>query len=86
MQQLKLRGNKVCVERLKKQSKQENQLFVMPDTNDSVGIIRYVGEGISEDLVVGQKVYFGDKLHNLRMAGQDLLVMEDSNVFVIVQE
>lgn len=83
---VKFRGNRVGVEKIKKANKNTNPLFVEPDAADSVGIVRYVGDTVGSDIKVGQKVYYGDKIHNVRLGGAELVVMEDSNVLALVEE
>lgn len=87
MQQIHLRHNLVGVEKLKKQNKgPTGGLLVMPDSEEYLGIVRYVGKGASPDLVVGAKVYFSTKFQQVRMGGSEICVMEDSQVLAIVQD
>jgi co-chaperonin GroES (HSP10) len=84
--QIKLRGNKVAIEKLKKAKRNEDAFIVMPDSEEFTGVVRYVGDSASADLRVGQKVYFSKNYQQLRMAGMELCVLEDVHVYAIVEE
>lgn len=78
--QIQLRGKRVGVEKLKKQDS-KNELFLkMPDHEEYLGVVKYVGPDAQSDIKVGQKVYFGNTFQTLRMAGAEICVMEDTNV------
>ena len=81
---LKLRGNRVGVEVLKKQDRQKG-FMVMPDETNA-GIIRYVGEKAAADLKVGQKVYFTNEYQKTSMGGIEIIVMTDENVVAVVED
>jgi co-chaperonin GroES (HSP10) len=85
--QIKLRGNKVAIERLKSAKSTTDLDFIkVPDSEEYTGVVRYVGESASKDLQVGQKVYFSTQHQQVRMAGQVLCVLEDINVYAIVED
>lgn len=82
---VQMRGNRVGVEQLKK-AKQAAYLQ-MPEDANNVGIIRLVGDGVeASDLVVGSKVYFGNKREQIKIEGKDILVMAEDNVLAIAGE
>lgn len=88
MQQSKinLRGNRVAIEKVKKATKgQQTGFIVVPEGEEYLGIIRYVGDAAAQDLKVGQKVYFGTNLQTARIGGVELCVMEDTQVYAIVE-
>ncbi len=66
--------------------KKDNPLLVMPDSNDSTGIIRHLYDGYIGDLAVGKVVCFGDKRQNVKIDGTDLDIMGVDNIFVILDE
>lgn len=88
MNQVQLRGQRVAVEKLKKQSKKDSgSFFVDVETEEFVGLVRFVGSDLKDsDLKVGQKVYFGSQYQPVRMANTDLCVMDEDNVLAIVNE
>lgn len=84
---LRMRGNNVAVEKLKKQTKSTQQGFlVMPETTEFFGAIRFIGEGASKDLQIGQKVIFADKHQLTKLEGMEVAVMEDSNILAVLDE
>lgn len=84
---IKLKGKRVAIEKIKKQGKnQSSGGLIMPDSEEYLGIIRFVGEQADPSLQVGQKAYFSTQHQQVRMGGLDLCVMEDTQVFATVQE
>lgn len=84
---IKLKGKRVAVEKIKKQSKnQAHGGIIMPDSEEYLGHVRYVGEEADKSLVVGQKVFFSTNHQLVRMAGQELCVMEDTQIYAVVEE
>lgn len=86
MMTISLRGNRIAVEKLGKSQKQASVYVQIPDSQEFVGIVRYVGDTAAQDIKVGDKVYFGNQTQNLRMGGSDICVMEDTNVLAIVND
>ena len=86
--QIKFRGNRVAVEKIKKQNKKagETSFLVMPDSEEYVGIIRYLGESADQSLKIGQKVYFTTQHQITRIGGSDLCVMDDAQILAVVDE
>lgn len=85
-QQIKLRGNRVAVEKLKKAKTNDASWIKVPESEEYIGIIKYVGDSASKDLQPGQTVYFGTNCQIVRMAGAELFVMEDSQVYAFISE
>jgi co-chaperonin GroES (HSP10) len=83
---LVLRGNKVAVEKVRQAAKGNATFLKMPDSDEYIGVVRFVGSAAASDLKVGQKVYFGTNHQNAKIAGMDLCVMEDSQVLAIIEE
>lgn len=84
---IKMRPGKLAVQ--KQGTTKKNQgAFVMPETIDSMGIIEFIADDISEKsgLKIGSKIFFGDRRQEIRMAGKDLQIMELENVIAIVEE
>lgn len=82
-----MRDNKIGVQKLGK-STQENKssLIIMPESSDSLGIIRFLGTNVPNDLEVGMQVYYGTKHQRVKMNGLDIEVMEDDNIFAIAKD
>lgn len=82
--QVLMRGKKVGVERLAKST--SASFLAMPEDSSAVGTIRYVGKDLSNsDLKVGMKVYYGKNRHEIKMNGLDIFVMEEDNVYAVVE-
>lgn len=81
-----MRGKRVGVEKIGRSAK-SGTFIAMPEDTSAVGIIRFVGDAItSSDLKVGMKIYYGKNRHELKMNGTDILVMDEDNVYAIVEE
>lgn len=84
--QVLMRGKRVGVEKLGKVSNSKAYL-AMPEDASAVGFIRFLGKDlVNTDLKVGMKVYYGKNRHELKMNGTDILVMDEDNVYAIVEE
>lgn len=84
--QVLMRGKRVGVEQAGKSASRDS-LIAMPEDSSAVGTIRFVGGSVEDKrLKVGTKVYFGKGHHQLRMNGMNILVMDEENVYAIVQE
>lgn len=84
---VKMRGNKIAIESMTKvRKKQEGSLLHIPDTNDCTGVVKYVGDRYDGDLREGQVVCYGDQRTRVKIVGEELEVMDDSNIFAIVDE
>lgn len=86
--QITLLGDRVAVEKLKQSTKQSDGFLVMPEAEEYMGIIRFVGngQGLSLGLKVGQKVYFGTTFQQVRLRGMDVCVMDEKNVLALVTD
>ncbi len=81
---IQLRGNRIAIEKIKKQTKNTtNGFLVMPDSEEYLGIIKFIGESSATDLEVGQKVYFSTKFQHVKIQGTDLCIMDDTEVYAI---
>lgn len=84
--QVKLRGNRVAVEKLKTQSKNKStQFLVVPNSEEYLGVIKFVGPDASKDLQVGQRVYFSRNFQQVRIESSDLCVLEDKEIYAITE-
>jgi hypothetical protein len=81
---LALRGKRIGIEKLKKQSKKDVSFYVDVDTDEFLGIVRFLGPEAPTDLSVGDKIYFGGQFHPIKLGGLDLCIMEDSNILAKV--
>lgn len=82
---VQFRNKRVGVEKLKKQSKKDDDLFYKQlETDEFLGVIRFVGPEVSEDLQLGDTVYFSNQFQLVKMVGFDICVMEDSNILAKV--
>ncbi len=84
--QIKLKGKRVAIEKLKKQSTAAHGGIIVPDSEEYLGVIRHVGDQADQSLKVGQKVYFSTKYQSSRMGGIELCVMDDTEIFATVEE
>lgn len=78
-------NNLVGVEQVGKTSKNDG-MFAEVDVTHNLGIIKFVGETADDKFQIGQKVYFGNKREEIRMSSLDVLIMEDSNIYAIVED
>lgn len=83
---INLLGNRVAVEKLKKKSQGAHGGIIIPDSEEYLGIVRYVGPSANINIAVGHKVYFSTNYQQCRMDGKDLCVMEDKEIFATVQD
>lgn len=88
MPKIQFLGKQVGIEKASKPQAQKTGLFVEePEIADDFGTVRFIGQEIhNPPFAVGDKVYFGKHRQELRMAGKDILVMEESNVLAKVIE
>lgn len=86
--QIHLLGNRVGVEKFKKQSNKSDGFLVMVETEEYLGVVKYVGNGPgqAQSIKVGDKVYFGSKFQPVRMGGSEICVMEEDNVLAKVTD
>lgn len=85
--QLKLKGKRVAVEKQKARQKGMSEMgIVMPDSEEYLGHIVYVGEEADPSLKVGQKVYFSTNYQQSRISGKELCIMNDTEIFAVVEE
>lgn len=83
---IKLKGKRVAVEKIKKQKKEAHGGLIMPDSEEYLGHIRFVGPDADQTLQPGQKVYFSTNYQQSRMDGVDLCIMDDKEIFAVVEE
>lgn len=82
---IKMVNKKIGVEKLGKSSKKiDNSFLAMIEVVDNLGIIRFSFEG--SQFPVGTKVYYGSKREEVRMNGKDIQIMDEENIFAIVEE
>lgn len=80
-----MRGNKLGVEKLGKSDRKNSYIYV-PESTENLGLIKYIGSNVSPDLSVGMKVFYGDQRTRITIAGSEVEVMEDSNIYAIVED
>lgn len=79
--------NLLGVEKLTKSSqKTEKKLFADVEVTHNMGIVKYVGEELKDKFKPGQRVHVGNVREEIRIDGQDIMVMEEKNVFAVVEE
>lgn len=66
--------------------KSAGDIFAPVEAVHNIGIIRYIGEELQDKFSVGQKVYCGNQREEIRMNGADIMVMQEANVFAIVED
>lgn len=84
-QQIQLRNKLVAIEKSKKANAKVAGALIMPETEEYVGVIKYIGTEVT-GLQVGQRVYFSKQYQNFRMGGADVCVMQESEVLAIVTD
>lgn len=78
--------NLLGVEKLGKPSRRAaGEIFASAEVTHNIGVIRYIGEDLTGKFTVGQKIFVGNQREEIRMDGQDIMIMEESNVFAIVE-
>lgn len=79
--------NLLGVQKLDKPTRRKGsgEIFAETEITQNIGIIRFVGEDIQNKYSEGQKVVVGNQREEIRMNGLDIMVMEDKNVFAIVE-
>jgi len=87
---LKVLNSKVIVrkyDKIKKEKKSGGSPFASIseslETNDHLGEVLFSGV---DDIVVGQKVYFGNTFERIFMKASEVYVMDSSNLVGIVDE
>lgn len=86
MKNLRVLKNKILVEKLsKKPEKESGSLFVEAEVSDSQGTIVAIGEEYEGKLTIGNRVYYGRDVQQIRMTGKDVMVMDPENVVAIVE-
>lgn len=86
-QKIKLKGKRVAVEKLKARQKGMNDLgLVLPDSEEYLGIIMYVSDEADQSLKPGQKVYFSTNYQPSRISGKELCIMNDTEIFAVVED
>ena len=82
---VRMLNNFVGVEQVGKTSKKDG-MFAQVETTNNLGIIKFVGEEADKKFQVGQKIYFGNQREEIRMSDEDIQIMEDSNIYAIVED
>lgn len=83
--QIKLRGKRVGVEKLKS-TKREKSFIAMPESEEFSGVVRYVSEEAAKDIKVGDKVVYGNQFQQVKLEGSVICVMDDSNIMATLNE
>lgn len=81
---MQMLGNRVAVELLSK-TKESGRLLQMPDDSHNTGKVKYLGPDC-KGLEIGQTICFGNQREPIKLKGTDLIIMEDSNIFGILNE
>ena len=82
---IKLKGKRVAVEKMKKKASSNSGGLIMPEGEEFMGEIIHVGEDADKSLKVGQKVYFSTNYQQSMMEGKQLCIMNDSEIFAVVE-
>lgn len=78
--------NLLGVEKVNKSKKEAGSLFANVDVTFNTGIVKYVGEDLAGKFSVGQKVIIGNKREEVRINADEIMVMEETNVFAVVED
>lgn len=90
IEKLQMMPNQVAVEKISNPTESgsggDGGFFKVPEPINDCGIIKYLCKE-AEDLGLqpGSKVYFGNKRQEVRLKGDDLIIMELSNVLAVVK-
>ena len=79
-----MQNNKLGIIQYKKKTVDKNNPFIMPEVSDSLGIVEFTFEG--SKYKEGDKVHFGSQREMIRMAGMDIMIMGEDNIYAIVEE
>lgn len=82
---IRLKGKRVAVEKMKGKSGGNSGGLIMPDGEEFMGQIIHVGDDADKTLQPGQKVYFSTNYQESLMEGKRLCIMEDKEIFAIVE-
>jgi co-chaperonin GroES (HSP10) len=83
---VKMLGNNIGVEPLGKSKKKDSGFLVMPEAQDSSGVIRFLGEDYEGKLQVGTIICYGDSKKAVKLSGKEILVMSPDNIYAILEE
>ncbi len=84
--QITFKGKRIGVEKTKKQGKKDNSYIIVPESEEYVGIIKYVGSDADPAYKIGQRVYFTTDHQNMRIGGAEICVMEDKSIVAVIDE
>lgn len=76
----------IGVERKGKSNNKDKSFLAVTEVVDSLGIIRFIGEGYEGTLKVGDSVYFGNQRQQIRMQNMDIEVMASENIVAVVED
>ncbi len=79
-------GQRVAVEKLKKQNRSDDFFIKMPDQEEFLGVIKLIGPDCKLGFKEDQKVYFETKFQSVRMGGMELCVMDETNILAYQEE
>jgi hypothetical protein len=84
---IQFRGTRVGIEKSKKHDKSKKDTFLhIPEAEEFVGIVRYVGLDVDKGLTIGQKVYFTTDHQLMRIGGIEVCVMDEKSVVAVINE
>jgi len=87
MSKLRMLGKKLGVEKIGKTNKKnESSLFTIPESSDSTGYIKYIGEEYDGPLQKGMKVIFSNQREKVYVQESEIMIMDPENVVAILEE
>lgn len=81
-----MRGNKVAIQSLHKSRGGGGALLTIPDDSFNTGRIKFLSPNCDKDLEAGLVVCFGTEREIVKIDGEELLIMDQSNIFSIIDE
>lgn len=82
MSTIRMRGKLIGVVSNKKAHKNRGLGVIVPEDTNNSGHVRYIGEDVDNtDLKVGMHVIFGNKREPVNVDGEEILVMDQENIF-----
>lgn len=84
---IKFKGKRVGIEKIKKQEKKNSSFLVIPESEEYIGVVRYVGEDVNPDQYKnGMRVYFTTQHQQMRIGGLDICVMDYEEIVAVISE
>tara|TARA_R100001082_G_C4361984_1_gene159857 strand:+ start:1379 stop:1633 length:255 start_codon:yes stop_codon:yes gene_type:complete len=83
---MRLLGNRVLVEIKKPEEKTKSGIIILEDTQEQKpeGFIKAVGEGVKEDIKVGDEVMFRNYGQIINIEGEEYMLLHEPDILAII--